>query len=154
ALAFARGAVAVAATARFLRLPRGRGLDLRASAQFQRLVCIRGRPWCYLRRCQRGILECVAEIATNGPRTSDDGSLADDFRNGTVAGYRMDCRWQSRPVSLDRVRNLLPALSRGHRIVAYRFASLLADDTNVESEIYNHLPDNTDLHLHYDLVSR
>ena len=36
-----------------LRLHRGVALDLRASAQFQRLVCVPGRSQDYLRRCQR-----------------------------------------------------------------------------------------------------
>src|SRR4029453_10132435 len=71
------------------------------------------------------------------------GGLANDFRNGTVAGYRMDCRWQSSPFSLDRDGNFLPALSRDHRILAHLFASLLADATDVGNEIQNHLADHS-----------
>src|SRR5216110_3301497 len=142
ALAFAGGTVALAAPAWRVRVDRRGRANLRSSAQFQWLARISGWPRNHHRCCQRGVFQCVAKIAADGSRPSDDGSVANDFRHRPTAGDRIYRRWQPSTFSLDRNGNFLPPLSRDHRIVAHLFASLLANAAHVGDETANYLADH------------
>src|SRR4029077_15480018 len=99
--------------------------DLRASSRFQRLNGFLGWARYHTWSCQRCVFKRAAQRARSSTRNGDDCCLANAFRRSAVALDRSHSGRKSVEVSLEYGLDLLPALSRGDRLGAHLFASLL-----------------------------
>src|SRR4029450_8209556 len=134
-----RRTIATAQTSRCTPRGRGRSNDLRASSRFQRLDGVLGRAWYHTRSRERCFFERAAKIAQRATCSGDDCCVANDFRRSTLALDRSRCRRKSIAVSLERGLDFLPALSRGDRLGAHLFASLLVVAANDRREAASNL---------------
>src|SRR5262249_46859160 len=104
--------------------------DLRAPSWIQRIHGSLGWAWHHAWSGWRCVFERLAQSPRDSVRACHDCGVANDFRHCAIALDWICGRGKSLEVSLERGLGFLSAVSRGNRIRAHLFASLLVVAAN------------------------